>query len=103
MIVGYMLSFGFWFAITCWGGVNCFSAGLGSLPLAAGRGERSPPPPPPPMTCFFGVAIGGGARSIGEMSGTNSFTFCWTALEEKTVNNRTTTHAWKPMDIMKDF
>src|SRR5207248_3290319 len=103
MIVGSMLSFGFMFAITCCGGVNCRKAGLGSLPFAAGSGERSPPPPPPPITCFVGVAMGGGARSIGANQVMDSFTLSCTVFDENTVNINATTHAWAPVDIIQDF
>src|SRR4051794_14054335 len=103
MIVGSMLNLGFWFWTTCIGGVNCRSAGLGSLPLAAGSGDRSPPPPPPPIICFLGVATGGGAKSIGASKVKDSFTFCWTAFEENTVTNRITTHAWAPVENIQDF
>src|SRR5262249_48216496 len=58
---------------------------------------------PPPIICFFGGATGGGARSIGDISGTNSLTLSRTGFIEKTVSASTTIVAWKPTDIMKDF
>ena len=40
---------------------------------------------------------------MGEMRGTDSFTFSCTALDDATVNSTTANKTWKPVDIMKDF
>src|SRR5579864_9729959 len=58
MMLGSIVSLGFGLLITAMGGVNCRNEAFGSLPLLAGKGDRSPPPPPPPMACFLGAAFG---------------------------------------------
>src|ERR1039457_3599308 len=76
MMVGSIGSFGFRLLNTCTGGVNCRGEIFGSLPLAAGSGERSPPPPPPPDG-FCGPALGSyAARSIGTIREVTSLAAC---------------------------
>src|SRR5260221_10456971 len=98
-IVGSMMSLGFGLFTTTMGGVNCFKEGLGSLPLGAGRGERSPPPPPPPI-CFGLAGPRYGAIS-GAISVLNaSLAFIWTVLLEATVKSSRMAVPWMASDIM---
>src|SRR5260370_40387459 len=84
------------------GGVSWRNDCFGRRPLLAGNGERSPPPPPPIAFGFTG-ATSGGARSIGAIRGTYSFTLSCTAFDDATVNKNTANRTWPPADIMKDF
>ena len=102
-MLGSMVNLGFKLLTTAIGGVNWRNACFGRRPLLAGNGERSPPPPPPCMVCFLTGATSGGARSMGAMRGTNSFTFSCTAFEDATVKRITAKITWPPVDIMKDF
>ena len=100
-MVGSMMSLGFGFVTTAAGGVNWRGATLGSFPLLAGRGDRSPPPPPPPI--FFGF---GGCGMNGEMSGANIvtafFTFICTCSLVASENASVTMETWMTKEERKD-
>ena len=81
MMLGSIMSLGLGLFTITIGGVNCFREALGSLPLGAGSGERSPPPPPPCIACFFtGIFGSNGARSEGNTSATVFLTSSWPGL-----------------------
>ena len=83
--------------------MNCRSAALGSLPLLAGSGDRSPPPPPPCMVCFSGLQIGRQPDRRRHNDLTACLTPFCTGLVENTVKQHHDYRTWKPVDIMKDF
>src|SRR5579862_3124105 len=62
--VGATSSFGVRLGITAIGGASCILENLGTTPLEAGVGERSPPPPPPPAF----LPCEGKVGRYGEMS-----------------------------------